>query len=175
MKRNLSYKGLSLLMAAVALFSAVASAQAQDKKPNILFIMGDDIGMWKIGAYHRIVDLGDVLSCLGYAHGPYVCTIGFTVYSSFESPELAQTGVMPVPDISSELPVGGHEVLAVGYDIGPIPSLRPANCPPAVLIQNSWGTSWGLGGYFWMPTEVVADPNSVQDIWMVHLGQPWKK
>jgi arylsulfatase len=30
-----------------------APAQAQDKKPNILFIMGDDIGMWNIGAYHR--------------------------------------------------------------------------------------------------------------------------
>jgi arylsulfatase len=63
MKRNLSYKGLSLLMAAVALLSAVVPAQAQDsptpssgaagKKPNILFIMGDDIGMWNIGAYHR--------------------------------------------------------------------------------------------------------------------------
>src|SRR5579864_4586547 len=23
------------------------------KKPNIVFIMGDDIGMWNIGAYHR--------------------------------------------------------------------------------------------------------------------------
>ena len=30
-----------------------APAQAQDKKPNILFIMGDGIGMWNIGAYHR--------------------------------------------------------------------------------------------------------------------------
>ena len=27
--------------------------QADAKKPNILFIMGDDIGMWNIGAYHR--------------------------------------------------------------------------------------------------------------------------
>src|SRR6201981_2756534 len=63
MKRNLSYNGLSLLVAAAALFSAVVPAQAQDsptpgsgaggKKPNILFIMGDDIGMWNIGAYHR--------------------------------------------------------------------------------------------------------------------------
>src|SRR6201982_2398507 len=26
---------------------------AQEKKPNILVIMGDDIGMWNIGAYHR--------------------------------------------------------------------------------------------------------------------------
>src|SRR5437867_12810120 len=53
MKRNLSYNGLSLLMATAALLSAVALAQAADQKPNILFIMGDDIGMWNIGAYHR--------------------------------------------------------------------------------------------------------------------------
>ena len=44
MKRNISHNGLSLLIATAALFSAVAPAQAQDKKPNILFIMGDDIG-----------------------------------------------------------------------------------------------------------------------------------
>ncbi len=39
-------------VALCVVFIATA-AQAQDKKPNILFIMGDDIGMWNIGAYHR--------------------------------------------------------------------------------------------------------------------------
>jgi arylsulfatase A-like enzyme len=29
------------------------TAKAQEKKPNIVVIMGDDIGMWNIGAYHR--------------------------------------------------------------------------------------------------------------------------
>src|SRR5580704_19427807 len=34
--------------------SATSHAQAASaKKPNILVIMGDDIGMWNIGAYHR--------------------------------------------------------------------------------------------------------------------------
>jgi hypothetical protein len=28
-------------------------AVAQDKKPNILVIMGDDVGWFNIGAYHR--------------------------------------------------------------------------------------------------------------------------
>ena len=53
MKRNLSYNGLSLLVAAAALFGAVAPAQAQDKKPNILFIMGDDVGWFNVGPYNR--------------------------------------------------------------------------------------------------------------------------
>ena len=40
--------------AAALLIAIIATAaQAQDKKPNIVFIMGDDIGMWNIGAYHR--------------------------------------------------------------------------------------------------------------------------
>jgi arylsulfatase len=51
MKRNLSYNGLSLLMAAVALFSAVAPVQAQDKKPNIVMLMTDDTGWNDFGCY----------------------------------------------------------------------------------------------------------------------------
>ena len=33
--------------------SVAAAAMAQDKKPNILFIMGDDVGWFNIGAYHQ--------------------------------------------------------------------------------------------------------------------------
>src|SRR6202048_548042 len=44
---------LSLLTSAAALIGVVGPLQAQDKKPNIVVIMGDDIGMWNIGAYHR--------------------------------------------------------------------------------------------------------------------------
>jgi arylsulfatase A-like enzyme len=53
MKRNIIHYRLALLIATAALFSAVAPVQAADKKPNILFIMGDDVGWFNIGAYHQ--------------------------------------------------------------------------------------------------------------------------
>ena len=59
MKLNISYNGLSLLMATAALFSAVVPAQAADKKPNILFIMGDDIGIMQPECYHQGLMVGE--------------------------------------------------------------------------------------------------------------------
>ncbi|MGC1644982.1 MAG: arylsulfatase [Candidatus Sulfotelmatobacter sp.] len=43
---------LAVIFAVLGL-GASPPASAQTKKPNILVIMGDDIGMWNIGAYHR--------------------------------------------------------------------------------------------------------------------------
>ena len=51
MKQKLSYNGLSLLMAAAALFGAVAPTQAQDKKPNIAMLITDDTGWNDFGCY----------------------------------------------------------------------------------------------------------------------------
>ena len=46
---------LSALASGIGLAIAIlpASAQVPAQKPNIVVIMGDDIGMWNIGAYHR--------------------------------------------------------------------------------------------------------------------------
>ncbi len=47
-------KWLGLLAACfIAATMACTPAVAQQSKPNIVVIMGDDIGMWNIGAYHR--------------------------------------------------------------------------------------------------------------------------
>jgi len=54
MKRSNFIKyGLTVLTASAALLGAGGTARAADRKPNIVFIMGDDIGMWNIGAYSR--------------------------------------------------------------------------------------------------------------------------
>jgi arylsulfatase len=52
---NLATKsiGLVTLLAGAITASPALAQQPQQQKPNIVVIMGDDIGMWNIGAYHR--------------------------------------------------------------------------------------------------------------------------
>jgi len=50
--RSLALLGLGALLGLMALPAGTARAE-DGKQPNIVFIMGDDIGMWNIGAYHR--------------------------------------------------------------------------------------------------------------------------
>jgi len=54
--RQLCIGTIALLGAAIA---AVAPVAAQDKKPNILFIMGDDIGWMQPSIYHRGLMVGE--------------------------------------------------------------------------------------------------------------------
>ena len=55
---------------------------------------------------------------------------------------VAETGILSMPSDPSH-PIGGHEVVAVGYD----------QSKRMLKIRNSWGPTWGLAGYFWMPYE----------------------
>lgn len=79
---------------------------------------------------------------------------GFSVFESFESNQVARTGVMPHPDTTREQQLGGHEVLMVGY---------LADEPHYALVRNSWSTDWGLEGYFLMPWTVILDPKLSDD------------
>lgn len=123
---------------------------------------------WALGAYHGVAGSQVAASVLGDPT-PWPVLIGFTVYDSFEG-EWAIPGVMPLPG-SGEGVLGGHEVLGVGYDIGDTPKLRPQGCPPAFLIQNSWGADWALSGFFWMPASILDASDT--DIKIVHAGKPW--
>src|SRR3954470_10907297 len=87
-----------------------APAQAQDKKPNILFIMGDDIGMWNIGAYHRGMMAGrtpnlDKLAREGMLFTDYYaeasCTAGRASFITGEIP--LRTGLTTVGQAGADV------------------------------------------------------------------------
>ena len=63
--------------------------------------------------YRRVLGvLHQMQGCLAQGY-PFV--FGFAVYESFMSPEVAKTGKVPLPPRGEQL-IGGHAVLAVGYD-----------------------------------------------------------
>ncbi len=94
-------------------------------------------------------------SCLASGF-PFV--FGFSVYESFMSDEMKQTGIMPMPTADEDM-LGGHAVMAAGYD----------NDTRMFLIRNSWGKKWGDNGYFWMPYDYISKTNNCSDFWTLRL------
>ena len=91
----------------------------------------------RIVSYQRLETLNEMLNCLAEGF-PFV--FGFTVYESFESLKVAKTGLVPMPK-KSERALGGHAVMAVGYD----------QKQKRFIVRNSWSAQWGQAGYFTMP------------------------
>ncbi|MCL6260964.1 hypothetical protein M3O96_17805 [Aquiflexum sp. TKW24L] len=80
---------------------------------------------------------------------------GFSVYDSIN--QAGSTGRIPFPLLSDRC-MGGHAVLAVGYDNNIEIKHNRAGSPltkGAILIQNSWGPNWGDNGFGWLPYEFV--------------------
>jgi C1A family cysteine protease len=87
---------------------------------------------------------------------PFV--FGFTCFSGLDSVDTAQHGILPMP-APNEAPLGGHCVVAVGYD----ETARYFRC------RNSWSPSWGDSGYFYMPFEYLARPDLASDFWTIRV------
>jgi C1A family cysteine protease len=97
---------------------------------------------------------------------------GFTVYSSY-SQSNTNGGAFPFPRPGDTV-VGGHAVVAVGYD----DTKKVTNTAPggtettgALLLRNSWGTGWGDAGYGWLPYEYVLRGLAVD--WWSLLKNEW--
>jgi C1A family cysteine protease len=104
--------------------------------------------------------LSQMKGCLASGF-PFV--FGFTVYESFMSRAVARTGRAPMPGPREPGPDGGppsgHAVTAVGYD----------DARHRFFVRNSWGTSWGMAGYFTMPYDYLLDENLADDFWTIRV------
>src|SRR5439155_3614317 len=94
---------LALLAALAWMMVEPVSAQQQEQKPNILVIMGDDIGYWNISAYNRgmmgyrtpnidrIASEGAIFTDY---YGQQSCTAGRAAFITGQSP--MRTGLLKV-------------------------------------------------------------------------------
>ncbi len=107
-------------------------------------------------SYQRVTrDLNQMKGCLASGY-PFV--FGFTVYESFEGPQVAKTGIVPMPS-TNEQAVGGHAVMAVGYD----------DHKQMFIVRNSWSASWGQKGYFLMPYSYLIQAGLSSDYWTIRV------
>ena len=82
---------------------------------------------------------------------------GCSLYESFNSEEVAKTGMVPMPR-EDEKYVGGHCMLLVGYT------------KTHFIVQNSWGSEWGDGGYCYMPIPYLINTYLADDFWAIFLA-----
>jgi C1A family cysteine protease len=131
---------------------------------------------YKAISYYRLDPPGTTKSAL-LTHiktnlaGGLPSMFGFTVYSSYTQSN--STGKIPYPTKGEKI-VGGHAVVAVGYD----DSVKIKNTSAgateykgALLIRNSWGTGWGNNGYGWLPYEYVLKGLAVD--WWSMIKAEW--
>jgi len=128
-------------------------AKFADKPTQTCFV---DAAKCESKSYQRLTpSLPQLKGCLASGY-PFV--FGITVYNSFESDTVAKTGHVPMPG-NGDQPIGGHAIMAVGYD----------DTNRWFLVRNSWGTDWGMSGYFTLPYEYVTSSQLASDFWTIRL------
>src|ERR1700750_1881339 len=105
------------IIGAAALACVAVVANAADKKPNIVFIMGDDVGWFNVGAYHQGIMSGktpslDKLAAEGMRFTDYYaeasCTAGRANFITGEIP--LRTGLTTVGQAGSSIGIPDEAV-----------------------------------------------------------------
>lgn len=85
-------------------------------------------------------------------HAGFPIVFGMDVYESFESEDVSRTGVVTMPNQSTEELLGGHAVTMYGYD----------DIKKQFIVMNSWGSKWGDKGFFYLPYDYL---KYMSDLW----------
>ena len=157
MKHKLTICTLAMGMAIAALCGAVAPAQAQQQqKPNILFIMGDDIGWMQPSIYHRGLMVGETpnIDRIGnegaifmHYYAEQSCTAGRNAFFTGMNP--LRTGMIPpqLPGSPSYLRPGTPAIakflLDLGYNTGEFGKNHLGDHTDALPTAHGFQEFWG--------------------------------
>lgn len=117
----------------------------------------------RVKSYHSIAD-GDIVTMKSTLADGQGIIFGFDCYDYFLSAEMDSLGKLTVP-VTGEQLQGGHCVAMVGYDDTIV---FKDGTKGGFLCRNSWGTGWGLKGYFWMSYSfITSSKHYASDFWVV--------
>ena len=117
----------ALLAVGMAAVVTAAPAVAQEKKPNILFIMGDDIGWMQPSIYHRGLAVGETpnIDRIGNEGATFMtyyaeqsCTAGRTAFFTGMNPLRVGMTLPEIPGSPSYLRTGTPALAKFLYDLG---------------------------------------------------------
>jgi C1A family cysteine protease len=80
---------------------------------------------------------------------------GINLYTSFD--DVKNDGIVPMPDLSKEVIIGGHVMMCAGYDF----------VNKWFIVRNSWGVEWGDKGYCYIPEDYMLNNDMTSDYWTI--------
>ena len=145
-----------ILLGGVAVLTSATAVAADTKKPNIMFIMGDDIGWMQTSYYHRGLMVGetpnlDKIGREGMAFTDYYaeasCTSGRNAFFTGMTP--LRTG-MTVPQLPGSpawlrpgTPALAKFLLDLGYNTGEFGKNHLGDHPEALPTAHGFQEFWG--------------------------------
>lgn len=151
-----SLLGATMLMSLSGAVSTPAVAQQPPQKPNILFIMGDDIGLYQPSIYHRglmvgetpnIDRIGNEGAIFTHYYAEQSCTAGRNAFFTGMHP--LRTGMIPpqLPGSPSYLrpgtPAIARFLLDLGYNTGEFGKNHLGDHTDALPTAHGFQEYWG--------------------------------
>ena len=116
----------------------------------------DQARQYKTLNYARMMHrLEELKSCLASGF-PFI--VGLKVFASFVGQEVVKMGIVNMPK-KREKGVGLHAAIVCGYD----------DANQRFMVRNSFGTDWGMDGYFTLPYSYLLDSKISHDFWTIRL------
>lgn len=138
-----------------------ASPAFDDEPPQFVYAVADNYEALKYFAHDplsgNVSPASTVKSVKSYLAAGVPSMFGFFGFKSFDSGDAPGSIPLPTPSELAGDPDWGHASVAIGYDDAKKITNTVSNktTKGALLIRNSWGTTWGLSGYGWMPYDYV--------------------